>query len=140
MIGSSITAPLPASPRSFVGGVASSYTRTTPRGKPLALKGHAVLLYLSGMSMHRMAFLVRVSVQSVLNWISAFATAPYETPEPTGRRIVLQLDEMWHYMKKKRQKLWIWKALDRETGQLLDWECGRRDKATLKKMIDRLAR
>jgi IS1 family transposase len=35
-------------------------------------------------------------------------------------------------MKKKRQKLWIWKALDRETGQLLDWECGRRDKATLK--------
>ena len=25
------------------------------------------------------------------------------------------------------------------TGQLLDWECGRRDKATLKKMVDRLA-
>ena len=43
-------------------------------------------------------------------------------------------------MKKKRQKLWIWKALDWETGQLLDWECGRRDKATLKKMIDRLMR
>ena len=116
------------------------FTRITPRGKPLALKVHAVLLYLSGISMHRIAFLVRVSVQSVLNWIRAFATAHDEKPEPTGRRIVLQLDEMWHYMKKKRQKLWIWKALDRETGQLLDWECGRRDKATLKKMIDRLAR
>ena len=25
------------------------------------------------------------------------------------------------------------------TGQLLDWECGRRDKATLKQMVDRLA-
>src|SRR5262249_8138481 len=36
-------------------------------------------------------------------------------------------------------KLWIWKALDRETGQRLDWECGRRDKATLQKMVDRLA-
>src|SRR5262249_12918471 len=49
-----------------------------------------------------------------------------------------QLDAMWHYLKKKRHKLWIWKALDRDTGQLLDWECGGRDKATLKKMIDRL--
>jgi insertion element IS1 protein InsB len=40
--------------------------------------------------------------------------------------------------KKKRQKLWIWKALDHDTGQLLDWECGRRDKATLQKLVDRL--
>jgi insertion element IS1 protein InsB len=47
---------------------------------------------------------------------------------------------MWHYLKKKRCKLWIWKALDRDTGQLLAWECGRRDKATLKKMVDRLAK
>jgi insertion element IS1 protein InsB len=45
---------------------------------------------------------------------------------------------MWHYLKNKRRKLWIWKALDRDTGHLLDWECGRRDKATLKKLIDRL--
>ena len=29
--------------------------------------------------------------------------------------------------------------MDRDTGKLLDWECGRRDQATLKKMIDRLA-
>jgi insertion element IS1 protein InsB len=39
---------------------------------------------------------------------------------------------------KKRHKRWIWKALDRDTGHLLDWECGRRDAATLKKLVDRL--
>ena len=88
--------------------------------------------------MHRIAFLLRVSAQAVLTWIRDVATDFYEKPEPTGRTIVLQLDEMWHYLKKKRRKLWIWKALDRETGQLLDWECGRRDKRTLKKMVDRL--
>jgi insertion element IS1 protein InsB len=89
--------------------------------------------------MRRIAFLVRVSAQSVLNWVRAFAVVYYEKPEPTGKTIVLELDEMWHYVKKKRQKHWIWKALDQETGQLLDWECGRRDKATLKQMVDRLA-
>jgi insertion element IS1 protein InsB len=115
------------------------FTRTTPRGKPLTTKINTVLWYLSGVSMHRIAFLLRVSAQSVLNWIRACAKAHYEKPEPTGKIIVLELDEMWHYVKKKRQKLWIWKALDRDSGQLLDWECGRRDKATLKKMVDRLA-
>jgi insertion element IS1 protein InsB len=115
------------------------FTRSTPRGKPLATKINAVLWYLSGMSMNRTAFLLGVSAQAVLTWIRALAKDYYEKPVPTGRTIVLELDEMWHYLQKKRQKLWIWKALDRSTGELLDWECGRRDKATLKKMIDRLA-
>jgi hypothetical protein len=90
------------------------------------------------MSMHRIAFLLRVSAQAVLTWIRDIAKDYDEKPEPTGRTIVLQRDAMWHYLRKTRHKLWIWKALDRDTGQLLDWECGRRDKATLKKMVDRL--
>ena len=42
------------------------------------------------------------------------------------------------FSQKKRQKLWIWKARDRATGQLLDWGCGRRDQATLNRLVDRL--
>ena len=116
------------------------FTRTTPRGKPRVMQVNAVLWSLSGMSMHCIAFLLRVSAQAVLTWIRTFAANYDEKPEPTGRTIVLQRDEMWHYLKNKRGKLWIWKALDRDTGQLLDWECGRRDKKTLQKMVDRLAR
>ena len=47
---------------------------------------------------------------------------------------------MGHYLKKTRGKLWIGKALDRDTGQRLDWAWGRREKATLKQMVDRLAK
>jgi transposase-like protein len=83
------------------------FTRTTPRGKPLTTKINAVLWYLSGMSMNRIAFLLQVSAQAVLTWIRDCATDSYEKPEPTGRTIVLELDEMWHYLKKKRCKLWI---------------------------------
>ena len=42
------------------------FTRMTPRGKPRATKINAVLWYLSGMSMYRIAFLLRVSAQAVL--------------------------------------------------------------------------
>ena len=55
------------------------FTRTTPRGKPLTTKINAVLFYLSGISMHRIAFLLRVSAQSVLNWIRTFAKAHEDT-------------------------------------------------------------
>jgi IS1 family transposase len=75
----------------------------------------------------------------VLNWIRAVANQHYEKPTPTGSLIVIELDEMWHYLKNRRQKLWIWKALDPDSRKLLDWECGRRNKATLKMMVDRLA-
>jgi transposase-like protein len=67
----------------------SQLTRTTPRGKPLATKINAVLWSLSGMSMNRIAFLLRVSAQAVLTWIRDIAKDYYEKPEPTGRTIVL---------------------------------------------------
>src|SRR5215203_3339799 len=41
---------------------------------------------------------------------------------------------------KKSQPLWIWKAWDRASGQLVDWECGGRDKATCERLIERLKR
>jgi insertion element IS1 protein InsB len=115
------------------------FTRTTPRGKPLTTKVNALLWYLSGRSMNRIAFLSRVSVQSVLTWIRVFAKDHYAKPKPTGTLIMLERDEMWHDLKKKQQKFWLWQALDPESGKLLDWECGGRDKPTLKKMVDRVA-
>ena len=75
-------------------------TRTTPRGKPRVMQINAVLWYLSGMSMNRIAVLLRVSAQAVLISIRTFATQYQEKPEPTGRTILLELDERWHDLKK----------------------------------------
>ena len=77
---------------------------------------------------------------AVLKWIRTFAKK--HAPKPTlapRTRVVLELDEMWHYIGNKKNKLWIWKALDRNTGHLIDWECGGRDKETLEKLTTRLA-
>ena len=41
---------------------------------------------------------------------------------------------------KKTNKLWVWKARDRASGRLVDWELGGRDKATCAKLIERLRR
>src|SRR5215204_3896378 len=77
-----------------------NFTDTPPRGKPLALKVAAVLLYVSGLSMNRTAKLLGVSTPTVQVWLEQFAAAYAQKPEPEGRAVVIELDEMWHYLKK----------------------------------------
>lgn len=108
------------------------------RGRPLAEKALAVFLYCHGLSMNAIAKMLQASPATILEWIRNFAGEHAKSPEPLETdAVVLELDEMWHYLKKKN-KLWIWKALCRDTGELIAWECGDRGKATLKKLIRRL--
>lgn len=115
------------------------FTRLTPRGHPLWLRALAVFLYCHGLSMNAIAKMFSVSTPTILRWIRKFGVQHAQPPEPeAGTAVVLELDEMWHYLKKKR-KLWIWKALRRDTGELIAWQCGDRDKTTLKKLLSKLS-
>ena len=76
-----------------------TFTDTPVRGKPLALKAAAVLLYVSGLSMNRTAKLLGVSTPTIQAWLEQFAAAYAQKPEPEGRAVVIELDEMWHYLK-----------------------------------------
>src|SRR5829696_1810410 len=77
-----------------------NFTNTPARGKPLALKATAVLLYVSGLSMNRTAKLLGISTPTIQAWLEPFAAAYAQKPEPEGRAVVIELDEMWHYLKK----------------------------------------
>src|SRR6195952_527210 len=81
-------------------GCGLNFTDTPPRGMPLRVKVTAVLLYLSGLSMNRTAKLLGVSTPSVMTWIEQFAEVYAQKPEPEGRAVVVELDEMWHFLKK----------------------------------------
>ena len=78
-----------------------NFTDTPPRGMPLRLKVEAVLLYVSGLSMNRTAKLLGVSTPSVQAWIERFAQVYARKTVPEGRAVVVELDEMWHYLKKR---------------------------------------
>ena len=100
----------------------------------------AVLLYCHGISMNAISKMFSISVTSVLKWIRTFAQQHAQKEQVSkGQCVVLELDEMWHYIGNKKNKLWIWKVFDRNSGYLIEWECGARDKATLEKLISRLS-
>src|SRR4051794_5179395 len=76
-----------------------NFTDTPARGKPLAMKATAVLLYVSGLSMNRTAKLLGVSTPTIQAWLEQFAAAYAQKPETEGRAVVIELDEMWHSLK-----------------------------------------
>jgi transposase len=81
-----------------------NFTGTPPRGMPPRVEVTAVLLYLSGLSMNRTAKLLGVSTPSVQAWIERFAEVYAQKPEPEGRAVVVELDEMWHFLKESRSR------------------------------------
>ena len=66
---------MPLQDRTQFKGWSDARARTTLRVKPLITKIHAVLWYLSDISLNRIAFLSRVSGQSVLSWSRVFSQA-----------------------------------------------------------------
>ena len=88
--------------RCLCNGCGLNITDTPPPGKPLAMKVTAVLLYVSGLSMNRTGKLLGVSAPTIQAWIEQFAKVYGPKPEPEGRAVVIELDEMWHYLKKSR--------------------------------------
>src|SRR3954451_8742418 len=75
-----------------------------PRGEPLWKKETAVLLYTLGLSMNAIAKQLGVSTPSILNWIRAHAAthAPRPQPEPGESVVVMELDELWHFLQKNK--------------------------------------
>lgn len=82
-------------------GCGRQFTRTTPLGKPQAMKDEAVALYCAGLSLNAAAKRLGVSVQSVMRWVREHARTRCPKPEPTGGTAVVELDEMWHFVQKK---------------------------------------
>ena len=74
----------------------------TRKGVPPEKKISALLLYMSGVSIRRTAYLTDVSHVSVLKWLKMFGHAFGERPGvPAGNTVEIELDEMWHYLEKK---------------------------------------
>ena len=71
------------------------------RGRPLAERAFAVFLYCHGLSMNAISKMLDTAPSTILKWIRTFSDQHAQLPEPQTDAVVLELDEMWHYLKKK---------------------------------------
>jgi transposase-like protein len=86
-------------------GCGYQFTRSTPRGRPPWQQSLAVFLYCHGVSMNALAKMFGVWTSTILTRIRHYAADHAEKPAPNGKAIVLEIDEMWHFLKKTAQTL-----------------------------------
>lgn len=116
------------------------FTDTPGHGYPVSMRYSAAILYVCGLSVTCAALLLGVAPSTVQAWLEWVADQHPPKEIPKGTVIAIELDEMWHFVNSKNQKLWIWKALNHATGELIDWECGDRSEETASRLIDRLGK
>ena len=81
------------------------FVPTRTHGKSENTKMTAVWLYMHGLSLRTIGKTVRANASSVLKWVRNFARENYEKPQPLYDSVVVELDEMWHYLKSKKPSL-----------------------------------
>jgi transposase len=72
------------------------------RGRAESTKKLAVLLYMCGLSMRTISKIVKTDLHAVYRWIRKFAEENYEKPIPKSEAVIVELDEMWHFIKDKK--------------------------------------
>jgi len=80
------------------------FVPTRHRGRPEKDKLLAIWLYMHGLSFRTIAKLFRITHKSIMDWVKAYAKENYCKPEPQGRAVVIELDEMWHFLRSKKTK------------------------------------
>jgi hypothetical protein len=77
---------------------------TRQHGKSEAAKLTAIILYINGLSLRTIARLMHVTATAILKWVRQYALLNYEKPQPQQNTvaIVIELDEVWHYLRSKK--------------------------------------
>ena len=78
------------------------FVPTLQKGVDEQTKLTACLLYINGLSFRTIARLLHTSATSVLSWVRKFALQHYENLQPNSKAVVIQLDEMWHFLHLKK--------------------------------------
>ena len=103
--------------------------KISPEGKALA-----ILLYGRGKASYGfIARLLKVSSVAVMKWIKREADL---LPDPIVSSYIQEVsfDEMWYFVNKK-EKLWVWRAVECVRNSTIGWCVGDRSTATFRKFF-----
>ena len=95
------------------------FVPTRQKGRSEQEKLVAVWLYAHGLSFRTIAKLLKVSARSVFVWVKAFAEKNYAKPEPANAEVIIELDEMWHFLGSKKDKFGSGKLTVEQLNSLL---------------------
>ncbi|MDR2410570.1 MAG: IS1 family transposase [Bacteroidales bacterium] len=116
--------------RQFIGDHALKY-----KGCHSSMIKRILLMMVRGIGVRDITVIEGVSIVKVL---SVLAKSCYVIKPKRRHYTSLEVDEFWTYVGKKKNKLWLIYAYDRESGEIVSFVWGKRDVKTVKKLRKKL--
>ena len=91
-------------------------------------------LHLERVSQRGIARLLGISRTTIIAMLKKVIQPIAKTIEPLSSRPTLEFDQLWSYVGKKANKVWIWLAIERETRRIVGIAFGDRSDATCRKL------
>ena len=97
----------------------------------------ALRMYVEGSSQCAIARILKISPQSVSNWINSYVSQLPLAPKPRKPKVA-ELDELYIFLKQKKNKIYVLTVVDRTTHCLLSWDAvSERSTANLQACLER---
>ena len=94
------------------------FVPTRQKGRPKEEKLEAVWLYAHGLSFRTIAKFLKVSATAVIKWVKKYAEDNYSKPAPPSDSVVIELDEMWHFVDSKKDQFGFGKLTAEQQSNL----------------------
>ncbi|MBS1665189.1 MAG: IS1 family transposase [Bacteroidetes bacterium] len=94
-------------------------------------------LVVEGTGIRGIVRILEIGVSTVIRTIIKAASRLKASRNCRGG-LAFEVDEMWTYIGRKDNDYWVAYALNRKTREVIDFEVGKRTKATLKQLVGRL--
>ena len=79
------------------------YQFTLTQDKNATKRAFALYLYVIGLSMNAIGHMLKAEPSTILYWVRNFTLKTYQKPTPQGE-VVIELDEMWHFLCSKKTR------------------------------------
>ena len=89
-----------------------------------------IKMYLNGMGLRGIERVTEIHHTTILRWIRAAGPQLPDAPEAEEIPEITDLDELQTFVGNKRNKLWIWTAVNHKRAGILAWVIGDRSAET----------
>ena len=104
----------------------------SPQGYSDEVKQLCLKMYVNGMGFRAIERVTGINHNTVINWVKLAATRIPAAPKYSEIPEITQVDELQTFVGSKKNKIWLWTAVNKGMPGILAWVVGNRSAETFK--------
>jgi insertion element IS1 protein InsB len=104
----------------------------SPKGYPDSIKEQCLTMYVNGQGFRAIERITGVNHNTVINWVKQVGFSLPDAPDYEEIPEVAQLDELQTFVAQKKNKVWLWTAVNQRVPGILAFVLGDRSAETFK--------